>query len=628
MKRYAIYFFYDKNGVVDKYIIYFLEKLKPYIHYLLFISGVKLNEKERKKLANIAEEIYECEQEVLNANAYKKALEKNFSADESFLKQYDELLLLDDTIWGPIASFQKLFETTQTYDVDFWGITQCYGNNHVPPYIDSSFIAIRKRMFINENFLLYWNELPKLHTPDENFYFFESSFTSWFETKGYCYKVFVDAEDLSFANSDPVQLSILELIRNKDCPVFYQRLFSKDYDDILENCCGQILPELYEYLNENTNYNLDMLWEHLLRTENMHDIKQWLQLNYIIPKNIPKSTLKSEKKTALFMHIYSVDMISVCMRYAVYMPENADIYVTTDTKEKVQIIEKSFSVFFKDRIKIVLVRNRGRDVSALLIGLKDYIYQYDYICFMHDKKSDHNARRSVGESFAYHCYENTIPSQEFVQNVIVTFETNPRLGLLVPPPPIHGSYYGIIGCEWQEDYYETIKLAKQWGIAVDIDEHKPPIAPLGSIFWFRRTALESIFQKDLKYEDFPEEPIVVTDGTIMHAIERLYPFVAQQNGYYTAWILNHEYAGFTITNLYKMMSDVNQILFENYGRLTDRRQLIDNISQTKQRLELKCKYEKKLKRIIRFFLGDKNYESLWNVKERIKREKQHRRQNE
>lgn len=622
MKRYAIYFFYDKDGIVDKYIIYLLKKLKPYIQYLLFVSGIKLGEKEKRKLTNIVEEIYECGEETWNVNAYKKALEKSLSGNIHLLKQYDEILLLDHTVWGPISSFQHLFETTQTYDVDLWGIIQYYGNHHDSSYIDSSFMAIRKSMFISESFMLDW---------EKNFSLFDSSITSWFRIEGYHYKAFIDAEDLSSTNGDPAKIYILELIKNRNCPVFYQRLFSENYDDILENCCGQILPELYEYLNKNTHYNLDMLWEHLLRTENMYDIKQWLQLNYIISQKAKNSQLNSEKKAALFMHIYSVDMISICMQYAGRIPENTDIYITTDTEEKRQIIKDNFSIFFKNKIEIVLVRNRGRDVSALLIGLKDYIYQYDYICVTHDKKSDHNAKQSVGESFAYHCYENTIPSLGFIQNVIETFDTHPRLGLLVPPPPIHGSYYNIVGCEWQEDYDKTIELAKQWKITVNIDKHKPPIAPLGSMFWFRRTALESMFQKNLNYEDFPEEPTGVNDGTIMHAIERIYPFVAQQNGYYTAWILNNEYAGLVLTNLYKMVADVNQILFENYGRLTDRRQLIDTISQTKQQLELKCKYEKKAKKIIRFFLGDKNYESLWKVKERLKRKKNNmpcRRRNE
>lgn len=114
MRRYAIYFFYDKDGIVDRYVLYFLEKLKPYIQYLVFISGVKLNPSEKRKLINSVDEIYECEHETQNANAYKLALEK---VDSNLLSQYDEILLLDYTIWGPVISFQQLFETTKTYNL-------------------------------------------------------------------------------------------------------------------------------------------------------------------------------------------------------------------------------------------------------------------------------------------------------------------------------------------------------------------------------------------------------------------------------------------------------------------------------------------------------------------------------
>ena len=34
--------------------------------------------------------------------------------------------------------------------------------------------------------------------------------------------------------------------------------------------------------------------------------------------------------------------------------------------------------------------------------------------------------------------------------------------------------------------------------------------------------------------DFPKEPLPV-DGTLLHAIERIYPFVVQSQGYYSAY---------------------------------------------------------------------------------------------
>ncbi|WP_353937923.1 rhamnan synthesis F family protein, partial [Parabacteroides goldsteinii] len=38
-------------------------------------------------------------------------------------------------------------------------------------------------------------------------------------------------------------------------------------------------------------------------------------------------------------------------------------------------------------IKVIVVENRGRDVSALLVGCAPYISDYKYVCFVHDKKT-------------------------------------------------------------------------------------------------------------------------------------------------------------------------------------------------------------------------------------------------
>jgi len=82
-----------------------------------------------------------------------------------------------------------------------------------------------------------------------------------------------------------------------------------------------------------------------------------------------------------------------------------------------------------------------------------------------------------------------------------------------------------------------------------------PIAPLGTIFWFRTKALALLFEKSYTYEDFPVEPTRVTDGTIMHSLERIYPFAAQQAGFYSAWVMTLSYCQLEITNYHKIAKD-------------------------------------------------------------------------
>jgi uncharacterized coiled-coil protein SlyX len=153
-----------------------------------------------------------------------------------------------------------------------------------------------------------------------------------------------------------------------------------------------------------------------------------------------------------------------------------------------------------------------------------------------------------------------------VENVIATFQDNPRLGLLVPPTPIHSDFYIVQGDEWQKNFDNVCVLADRLKLSVNIDKEKPPISPLGGIYWYRTEALKPLFDSGFQYEDFPKEPIRETDGTIMHAIERIHPFVAQQNGFYTGWVLSDIFSKMELTNLNKILWDFNRILLSKFGQ--------------------------------------------------------------
>lgn len=88
-----------------------------------------------------------------------------------------------------------------------------------------------------------------------------------------------------------------------------------------------------------------------------------------------------------------------------------------------------------------MVENRGRDVAAFLCDLAPQIREYDYACFMHDKKAIQTKPGSVGASFGYVCNENICKNADYVLNVLTEFEKDPYLGLLCPPFPTHGVYF-------------------------------------------------------------------------------------------------------------------------------------------------------------------------------------------
>jgi lipopolysaccharide biosynthesis protein len=54
--------------------------------------------------------------------------------------------------------------------------------------------------------------------------------------------------------------------------------------------------------------------------------------------------------------------------------------------------------------------------------------------------------------------------------------------------------------------------------------------PLGTMFWARTAALKPLLELGLLWDDYPAEP-VPGDGSLLHALERLLPFVVEKAGF-------------------------------------------------------------------------------------------------
>lgn len=339
--------------------------------------------------------------------------------------------------------------------------------------------------------------------------------------------------------------------------------YVQDTSEVLKFTAGEDIAASIEYIKTHTDYNVNIIWDNIIKDGHMSDIVYNLKLNYILSPYM--SDKIPDVKIAMILHIYYEDLAPKCFEYAKSMPEISDIYITTDTKEKCDKFRKLFEQGNFHSVQTIIIQNRGRDVSALLTGAKKVVGKYDYVLFVHDKKVEHMDNRIKGESFAYKCFDNLLASRDYVRNIINVFEKNERLGLLCPPPPNHADYYPTLGYfEWGMNYSNTKALAEKLGLKVKMDWRKEPVSPLGTMFWFRPKAMKPLFDRDWEYEDFPPEPNGI-DGTLLHAIERIYSYIVQESGYYPAWLLNSRYAGLELSNMYFMLKKLDKHVFNVYG---------------------------------------------------------------
>ena len=125
----------------------------------------------------------------------------------------------------------------------------------------------------------------------------------------------------------------------------------------------------------------------------------------------------------------------------------------------------------------------------------------------------------------------------------------------------NGPYFFVSWRSWKLNYKNTVKLAKFLDLHVNIDESVMPVAPYGDMFWFRTDALKKVIGKNLDYDFFNIK--YEKDGTILHAMERIYGFAAQDSGYYYADVINTDDARSDLVNYQYMLYGLCNEMLKN-----------------------------------------------------------------
>lgn len=624
MKRVAIYYFKDKDGIVDSYVIDFLKNLQQYLTKLVIVINGNITTQSKKLISELTEDILNINDSPFDTQGYKAGIEYlGFDT----IGEFDELLLCNYTLIGPLYSFDDMFNKMSSSEYDFWGIVKNHRidnyklvkckYDYIPEHIQTSFIVFNKEVTKSDVFKQIIDQIELLDTYDVSFAKFEAIITKELSDKGYKYGVYVDTDDLKDFSQNPLVFMPKELVKNRKCPIVKIDNFTLDYYPFIDSTMGQSPREIMNYISNSTNYNEKYIWEYIIRTTNIATIKKNLDLNYILPRNYRLYEPKKNVKVALMMHIFFEDLIDYCFSYAKSMPNYADIIITTDCAEKKTKIENKF-MHLPNNIIVKVIENRGRDVSALLIGFKEYIHNYDYICFMHDKKTNQYKPLTIGESFCYKCFEGCLASEEYVENIISLFENDKKIGMLTPPPPFHGVYFPVIGGEWGNNFNGVVELSQKLKLNVIISQSHEPITSLGTMFWFRPAAMKTLIDYDWKYSDFPPEPND-TDSTLLHEIERIYGFVPQHEGYYTAWVMTDQLASNEITNYSFMLREIMVRLYQKIqgGNFSYIIYAINNLLKIEKGKNIIVKPKKRMR--IRFILEKILPKPIFNILLSIKR---------
>lgn len=198
-KRIAIFSFYDSEGIVYDYVKYYLDELKKNVDRMVIVVNGKILENEKRKLKLFTNEIVVRKNAGYDAGAYKECILNYIGKDD--IKQYDELVLCNDTCFGPFVEFKKIFEKMHDSICDFWGMKKIERNCF--SHLQSFFLVFRKKILQDHYFYNYWNKYIDENTECINDVYatFEQGIYRMLVERGYVSKCYGDSGNIDNYNS-------------------------------------------------------------------------------------------------------------------------------------------------------------------------------------------------------------------------------------------------------------------------------------------------------------------------------------------------------------------------------------------------------------------------------------------
>lgn len=141
-KRLTIFCFYDKQGYVDKNTEYLVRELRTVSSKLIVAINGGADSDGRSFLEKIADAVVLRENVGYDAGAYADVLVEHIGLDS--LQQYDELLLCNDTFFGPFESMKSILGRVKA-EIDMAGILLT--DSGVTEYLQSYFLLYKNMCF-------------------------------------------------------------------------------------------------------------------------------------------------------------------------------------------------------------------------------------------------------------------------------------------------------------------------------------------------------------------------------------------------------------------------------------------------------------------------------------------------
>jgi len=250
-KMLCIFSHYDKDNIIDDYVVHYLTELKKLECDILFIStSENMLESEVNKISLLCCQVIVKQNIGYDFGAWRTGIE--IISDK--LEKYEQLILCNDSVYAPLFDLNEMFRQMDK-KFDFWGITDNYQHKH---HIQSYFIVFSKKVFLEKYFLDFWKNIKVFKYKENIVRNYEIGLTKLLRDKKCNYGVYCPSQFNDKKNSTHYYWK--KLILEQNAPIIKIEL-------LRDNPTKTDISN-WESILLNKNFNVDMVKKHLNRIKN------------------------------------------------------------------------------------------------------------------------------------------------------------------------------------------------------------------------------------------------------------------------------------------------------------------------------------------------------------------------
>ena len=152
VRRLCVFAHYDRDGMVDDYVYFYLKALLQVCSKIIFVSVSLNNDDDFKSLEGLGIEVVVRGNTGYDFYSYKVGLARQN------VSQYDEVVICNDSVYGPFVNLSGTFEEMDKRECDFWGVTDSYQRKY---HIQSYFLVFKNNVSSSDVFKCFWEGLEK-----------------------------------------------------------------------------------------------------------------------------------------------------------------------------------------------------------------------------------------------------------------------------------------------------------------------------------------------------------------------------------------------------------------------------------------------------------------------------------